>query len=107
MRVATMAQQNVISAALSRSREQVANLNIQLETTKKVQDYASLGSNVGRVLSASSMLAQQQAQGVQPQRGVRPGRAPGVLPRLGRARWHGAWWRAAAAARRRARLHQG
>lgn len=64
MRVATMAQQNVISAALSRSREQVANLNIQLETTKKVQDYASLGSNVGRVLSASSMLAQQQAQGV-------------------------------------------
>jgi flagellar hook-associated protein 3 FlgL len=63
IRIATATQQNIIGAAMNRTRQGVAEANLQLNTTKKVQDYASLGANVGRVLSASSMLAQQQAQG--------------------------------------------
>lgn len=61
-RVSTMSLQNTLANALSRAQQNLADSNLQLDTGKKVQDYAALGSNTGRVLSAASMLAQQQAQ---------------------------------------------
>ncbi len=62
-RVSTLALQNTLTRALNRAQENLADSNIQLDTGKKVQDYAALGGDTGRVLSAASMLAQQQAQG--------------------------------------------
>jgi len=61
-RVATLAFQNSLSTAMQRAQQSLADANMQLSTQKKVQDYAGLGSDAPRVLSASSMLAQQQAQ---------------------------------------------
>ncbi len=61
-RVSTMSLQNTLSAAMSRAQQNLADSNIQLDTQKKVQSYADLAGNTGRVLSAASMLAQQQAQ---------------------------------------------
>jgi flagellar hook-associated protein 3 FlgL len=61
-RVSTMSLQNTLANAMSRAQQNLADSNIQLDTQKKVQSYADLGGNTGRVLSAASMLAQQQAQ---------------------------------------------
>ena len=61
-RVSTMSLQNTLANAMSRAQQNLADSNIQLDTQKKVQNYADLGANTGRVLSAASMLAQQQAQ---------------------------------------------
>ncbi len=61
-RVATLPLQNTLANAMRRAQESLADANTQLDTQKKVQDYASLGSDTGPVLSASSMLAQLQAQ---------------------------------------------
>jgi flagellar hook-associated protein 3 FlgL len=54
----------MIGAGMAALREGRDKANLQLNTTKQVQTYADLGANVGQVISASSMLAQQQAQGV-------------------------------------------
>lgn len=61
-RVATMTFNNVISSAMRRSQERLAESQMQLNTEKKVQSYGELGGDASRVLSASSMLAQQDAQ---------------------------------------------
>lgn len=61
-RVATMTFNATISTAMRRAQERLAQSQTQLNTEKKVQSYGELGSDTGRVLSASSMLAQQSAQ---------------------------------------------
>jgi flagellar hook-associated protein 3 FlgL len=61
-RVATLPFTNTLSTAMQRAQSKLADSNIQLDTQKKVQSYADLGADTSRVLSASSMLAQQQAQ---------------------------------------------
>jgi len=61
-RVATLTLQNTLSTAMARAQSDLAAANLQLDTHKKVQSYAELGSDAKRMLSASSMLAQQQAQ---------------------------------------------
>lgn len=61
-RVSTFTLQNTLVASLQNNQASLADANLQLSTTKKVQDYAALGGGTARVLSASSMLAQQKAQ---------------------------------------------
>lgn len=61
-RVSTLTLQNTLVNSLQSNQASLADANLQLSTTKKVQDYAALGGNTARVLSASSMLAQQKAQ---------------------------------------------
>jgi flagellar hook-associated protein 3 FlgL len=61
-RVATMTYNNTIATAMRRSQERLAESQTQLDTEKKVQNYGDLGGDATRVLSASSMLAQQDAQ---------------------------------------------
>lgn len=61
-RIATLPFQATLSSAMQRAQQQLADANLQLDTQKKVQNYGDLGANTSRVLSAASMLAQQQAQ---------------------------------------------
>ena len=61
-RVATLPMQNMMTKAMSRNQQALAESNLQLETQKKSPDYAGLGSATARALSARTMLAQQQAQ---------------------------------------------
>lgn len=61
-RVATLTTQNTLINSLQQSQASLAASNLQLSSTKKVQDYAGLGGDTAKVLSASTMLAQQQAQ---------------------------------------------
>lgn len=60
-RVATIPLQQIMSNAMLRSQQALAESQMQLDTGKKAQDYAGLGTDAVRVLSARSMLAQQQA----------------------------------------------
>ena len=62
-RVATMATQGTLVAALGRAQSSIVDANVQLSTAKRVQNYAALGDDTRRVLSASTMLAEQKAQG--------------------------------------------
>jgi len=62
-RVATMTYNNTIATAMQRAQGKLADSQVQLDTQKKVQTYGALGGDGARVLSASSMLAQQKAQG--------------------------------------------
>lgn len=61
-RVATLPTQTAITTALGRSQASLAEANLQLNTFKKVQSYADLGTNTRGVLSAATLQAQQQAQ---------------------------------------------
>jgi flagellar hook-associated protein 3 FlgL len=61
-RVATLALQTTLTRAIGRAQQALAESNLQLDTGKKVQDYAALGSDTARVLSARSMRVQQDAQ---------------------------------------------
>ncbi len=59
-RVATVPLQQTLSSAIQRSQQNLATSQLQLATEKKVNDYAGLGLDAVRVLSAKSMLAQQE-----------------------------------------------
>jgi flagellar hook-associated protein 3 FlgL len=61
-RIATVPMQTLMQSAMLRTQRSLADAQEQLSTTKKVQSYADLGSDSGRVLSARSMLAQYDAQ---------------------------------------------
>jgi flagellar hook-associated protein 3 FlgL len=61
-RVATMTMNNTVSSAIRLSQEKLAKAQMQLNTEKRVQSYGELGNDSGRLLSATSMLAQQDAQ---------------------------------------------
>ncbi|QJU60486.1 flagellin [Sphingomonas sp. AP4-R1] len=54
--------QTLMQSAMLRTQRSLADAQEQLSTTKKVQSYADLGTDSGRVLSARSMLAQYDAQ---------------------------------------------
>lgn len=60
-RVATIPLQRTLSGAMQRSQQNLAASQLQLTTTKKAHDYAGLGIDAVRTLSARSMLAQQQS----------------------------------------------
>lgn len=59
-RVATIPLQQSLSSAIQRSQQSLATSQLQLATEKKVNDYAGLGLDAVRTLSAKSMLAQQE-----------------------------------------------
>lgn len=61
-RIATIPMQTVMQSAMLRTQRSLAEAQEQLSTTKKVQSYADLGADSGRVLSARTMLAQYEAQ---------------------------------------------
>lgn len=60
-RVATIPMQTTLASAISRSQQSLATSQLQLATGKKATDYAGLGLDAVRTLSARSMLAQQQS----------------------------------------------
>ncbi len=59
-RVATIPLQATLSGAIQRSQQNLAASQLQLATEKKVNDYAGLGLDAVRTLSARSMLATQE-----------------------------------------------
>lgn len=61
-RVATIPLQRTMSDAIARAQEKLAISQTQLSTTKKASDFASLGTETVRNLSAHSLLARQDAQ---------------------------------------------
>ncbi|WP_213982156.1 flagellin [Sphingomonas sp. dw_22] len=61
-RVATIPLQRTMSDAIQRAQEKLAVSQTQLNTTKKAPDFASLGTETVRNLSAHSLLARQDAQ---------------------------------------------
>ncbi|MBT0670569.1 flagellin [Novosphingobium profundi] len=58
-RIATLAMQNTLSAAFARSQEALAESQLQLATGKVATDYAGLGVDAVRTLSARSLISQQ------------------------------------------------
>lgn len=60
-RVATVPLQRTLSNAIQRSQQNVATSQLQLTSGKKATDYAGLGIDAVRTLSARSMLAQQHS----------------------------------------------
>lgn len=60
-RVATIPLQRTLSGAMQRSQQNLAISQMQLNTGKKANDYAGLGLDAVRTLSARSMLAQQKS----------------------------------------------
>lgn len=60
-RVATVPLQHTLSDAIQRSQQKLAAAQIQLNTQKKAPDYASLGTQAVRNLSAHSLVAREDA----------------------------------------------
>ncbi|WP_380874030.1 hypothetical protein ACFB49_45360 [Sphingomonas sp. DBB INV C78] len=60
-RVATIPLQRTMSGAIQKSQQGLAISQMQLNTRKKAHDYAGLGTDAVRTLSARAMLAQQEA----------------------------------------------
>ncbi|MBH1945209.1 flagellin [Erythrobacter sp. YJ-T3-07] len=63
-RVATIPLQRTMADAIQRAQQNLAKTQTALSTGKKAQDYASLGTEAVRTMSARSMLAKQDAQAV-------------------------------------------
>jgi flagellar hook-associated protein 3 FlgL len=61
-RVATIPLQRTMSSAIQRSQEKLAITQQRLSTGKKAADFADLGTETVRNLSAHSLLARQDAQ---------------------------------------------
>lgn len=62
-RVATIPLQRTMSNAIQQSQQALATTQKQLATAKKASDYAALGTEAVRNLSAHSLLAKQDAYG--------------------------------------------
>lgn len=60
-RVATIPLQRTLSGAIQRSQQNLGASQLQLTTGKKAHDYAGLGIDAVRTLSARSMLSKQQS----------------------------------------------
>ncbi len=60
-RVASVPMQRTLFDAIQRSQQQLSKTQLQLATGKKVQNYAGLGTEAVRTLSAHSMLTRQDA----------------------------------------------
>ncbi|ALG60254.1 MULTISPECIES: flagellin [Citromicrobium] len=63
-RVATIPLQRTMADAIQRAQQNLAKTQTSLSTGKKAQDYAGLGTEAVRTMSARSMLAKQEAQAV-------------------------------------------
>ena len=61
-RVATIPLQRTMADAIQRAQQSLAKTQTALSTGKKALDYASLGTEAVRTMSAHSMLAKQDAQ---------------------------------------------
>ncbi|PSJ41953.1 flagellin [Allosphingosinicella deserti] len=61
-RVATIPMQRNLSTAIQKSQQQLAETQLQLASGKKARDYAALGTQTVRQISARSLLARQEAQ---------------------------------------------
>lgn len=61
-RVATIPLQRTMADAIQRAQQNLAATQTALSTGKRAQDYASLGTQAVRTISAHSMLARQEAQ---------------------------------------------
>ena len=62
-RVASIPMQRTLFDAIQRSQQKLSAAQLQLATGKKAEDYADLGTESVRTLSAHSLLARQKAQG--------------------------------------------
>lgn len=62
-RVASIPMQRTLFDAIQRSQQQLTATQLQLATGKKAQNYADLGTEAVRTLSAHSLLARQDAHG--------------------------------------------
>jgi flagellar hook-associated protein 3 FlgL len=62
-RVATMPVQRTLADALQRGQQQLAASQLDLATRKKVRDYAALGTDTVRNLSARTLIARHEAFG--------------------------------------------
>ena len=62
-RVATIAMHHILFDAIGRSQARLAASQIQLATGKKAGDFAALGVEAVRTLSAHSLVARQEAHG--------------------------------------------
>lgn len=62
-RVASIPMQRTLFDAIQRSQQKLSATQLQLATGKKAQDYADLGTEAVRTLSAHSLLARQDAHG--------------------------------------------
>ena len=60
-RVATIPIQRNLASAIQRSQQKLAETQLQLATTKKARDYAALGTETVRHLSAGSLVAKYEA----------------------------------------------
>lgn len=60
-RVATVPLQHTLSDAIQRSQQKLAAAQLQLNSEKKAPDYASLGTQAVRNLSAHSLVAREDA----------------------------------------------
>lgn len=60
-RVATIPLQRTLASAMTRSQENLATSQLQLNSGKKATDYAGLGLDAVRTLSARAMMAQQES----------------------------------------------
>ena len=63
-RVATIPLQRTMADAIQRAQQSLSKTQTALATGKKAQDYAGLGTEAVRTMSARSMLAKQDAQAV-------------------------------------------
>lgn len=62
-RVASIPMQRNLFDAIARSQQKLSATQLQLATGRKAEDYADLGTEAVRTLSARSLLARQDAQG--------------------------------------------
>ncbi|QHL89736.1 flagellin [Sphingomonas changnyeongensis] len=62
-RVATIPNQRILFGAIGKSQQKLAETQIQMATGKKAQDFASLGVEAVRNLSARTLVARQEAHG--------------------------------------------
>jgi Flagellin and related hook-associated proteins len=62
-RVATIPMQRTLFAAIERSQNKLSETQLHLASGKKAQDYADLGTEAVRTLTARSLLARQEAHG--------------------------------------------
>lgn len=62
-RVATIPNQRVLFEAINRSQQKLAQTQLQMATGRKAQDFAALGVEAVRNLSARTLVARQEAHG--------------------------------------------
>jgi flagellar hook-associated protein 3 FlgL len=62
-RIASIPLQRTMSQAIQKSQQKLAKTQISLATGKKAHDYAALGTQTIRNLSAHSLVTQEEAHG--------------------------------------------